>query len=178
VGPLGAFTGAGAQVYGAIAGYQSDTAEQKMQDAETKRLRQEAKSVEAVTQFKQVRQAEESARSISSMEAAAGVSGAVTTTGAPLMAIAKQAAENQLTNLMIGYEGTEEAKGLRYESDISRFKARLMAKQKRAKLTEGLAGAGGKAMTGFSQMDFSTKATEIGPGSYGVGTQGPTGMGF
>jgi hypothetical protein len=155
MGPLGAFAGGGAQIYGAIAGYPSATAEQKMQDSETKRLRQEAESVRNVTSFKQERQAEEGARDISSMEAAAGAGGAVSTQGAPLMAGAKQSAENKLSNLMIGYEGIEKEKGLLYEADLSRWKARVMGQNKRMELYGKLAGAGGLLLGGFSQMSGS-----------------------
>jgi len=144
----------GGQVYGAISGYQSATGEQKQQDMETRRLNQEAKQTEAVTGFKQTREAETGARELSSMEASAAAGGAVSTQGAPLMAMAKQSAENTLKNLMIGYEGGEEAKGLRYEADVSKWKARMMAQSKRQALYGGLMGAGGTALQGFSKMDF------------------------
>jgi hypothetical protein len=143
---------AGGQIYGAISGYQSASGEQKQQDAETKRLRQEAAQTEAVTGFKQQRETAAGARELSSMEASAAAGGAVATSGAPLMAMAKQSAENELKVLMTGYEGSEQAKGLRYEADVSKWKARMMGMQKRNALIGSLLGAGGTALTGFSKM--------------------------
>ena len=152
MGPAGVAMQAGGQVYGAITSYQAAGAEIKQQDMESVRLRQEAKQVEAVTGFKQVREAEAGARQLSSMEASAAAGGAVSTQGAPLMAMAKQAAENELKVLMTGYEGAEQAKGLTYEANVSHFKSQMMGKARQAKLIGDLLGAGGTAMTGFSKM--------------------------
>lgn len=151
MGPAGIMASIGGQLFETFTRYQDASAQQAMQDAETKRLRQEAAQVERVTAFKQTRAAQEEAQKIGSLETASAASGAISTTGAPLMAIAQQASENELENLLIGYRGQEEATGLRYQADVSKYKSRLLGRQKRYELAGGLLGATGTGMGAFSK---------------------------
>ena len=55
--------------------------------------------------YRQQLQSQEASRQESRIRAAAGASGFVTTTGSPLVALATQKTQDQLSNLMIGYQG-------------------------------------------------------------------------
>ena len=85
-------------------------------------------------------------------KAAAGASGAVITEGAPLAASIKQAAELELQNYMIGYEGEiskqqalSEAQGYRKQGQLARTRGFN-------EMWGGLMGAGGTALTGLYDL--------------------------
>ena len=63
-----------------------------------------------------------------------GASGAVTTTGAPLAVLGEQAKQDDLENLMIGYNYSvdaqsrrNEATQLKYAGDMARYSSRIKA---------------------------------------------------
>lgn len=167
MGPVGAAAQIGGQIYGAISGYQAGKAEEKMMDYNIGLKEQEAKQIEAVTGLKQAKQAEEAGRLQSSMEAGLAAGGAVSTTGTGLLAQARQAAESELQNLYIGYEGATQAGKARSEAGIMKMEKAIHRQQRRTKFAGDLIGAGGTALTGFAQYS-SPKTTGPTPQSLGL----------
>src|SRR3972149_6978291 len=98
----------------------------------------QAKEIEAKTAFDQMRQAEEGSRVISSMEAGQAAAGG----GMNLLARAKQAAELELQNLMIGREGAIGAAQARAEGAMAKWQGRQAKRQSYLK-------AGGTLLSGF-----------------------------
>ena len=98
---------------------------------------QQAKAIEAKTGFEQTRAAEVGERTGSTMRAEIGASGAVSTTGSPLLAQAKQASESELQNLMIGYEGMTEAARARSAATGELMQAKLRKQKGRAAVIGG-----------------------------------------
>lgn len=101
--------------------------------------RMTAKEIEAGTSFDVQRMAEEANRGISSMEVGAGASGAV---GGNIMAIAKQASEDELAILMRSREGAIGAAKERYEGKLAKFQGEQARKQ-------GYMKAGATLLQGF-----------------------------
>ena len=92
----------------------------------------EAQAIEAKSKIESQRQAEEASRRQSSLTAAMGASGAVTTTGAPLAVLGEQAKQDDLENLMIGYNYSVDAQRarnegaqLQYAGDVARYSSRI-----------------------------------------------------
>jgi hypothetical protein len=106
---LAAVAAAAGPVFSGIAQNAQQRGEMKMDQYNARVMEQQAKATELKTQFQQQRDAQASKRVMSSMEARAGASGAISTSGAPLLAQAQQASELSLQNQMIGYEGMIEA---------------------------------------------------------------------
>ena len=73
----------------------------------------DAIAVEAKTRFDQVRQVQAGERSVSSIRAKAGASGAQLDVGAPMHIVAAQVVENELQNALIGHSGQTQADRLR-----------------------------------------------------------------
>ena len=106
-----------------------------------------AQAIEAKSKIESQRQAEEASRRQSSLTAAMGASGAVTTTGAPLAVLGEQAKQDDLENLMIGYNysidaqrARNEAAQLQYAGDVARYSSRI-------KMTSTLLQGFGSAMS-------------------------------
>ena len=114
----------------------------------------EAKAIEQRTGLEQRRQAEESARAMSRIQARLGVAGAVPTVGAPLMVQAKQASEFELENLMIGYRGQTEAARARSAAEIERMGGRLARQRGEARKRAAYIGAGETLLKGFGKMEW------------------------
>jgi len=142
-----AIGGAGVGAYGAI--QEGDAANAAGMNAE-KIGRMQAKEIEAKTGFDQLRQAEEGARTLSTIEAAQGASGAVTTQGSPLLVKAKQASELELENMMIGREGGIAADRARYEGKLARWQGKAAQGQGYLKAGGTLLQGFGTAVSGFS----------------------------
>jgi hypothetical protein len=107
----------------------------------------QAKEIEQKTAFDQSRNLEESQRGMSAMEVQQNAAGG----GTNLLAIAKQASENELQNLMIGREGKISATEARQEGRMARF-------QGRHAMHQGWLGAGGTSMEGFGKSYSDWKA--------------------
>lgn len=133
----GAMAAAQAEAQSRLAEYNARVAEQQ---AESERLR---------TQFAQRRQSQEAQRIQSAMRAGFGMSGAVTTEGAPLMIQARQVAESELENLLLGYEGQIRQQRALSEAGLERMRSRMYAGQAGGYRTAGYIGAGRKILTGF-----------------------------
>lgn len=125
----------------------------------------EAKAVEQRTLYEQQKQRQAAARGLSALQAGLGASGVVTTAGAPLLLQAKQASEYELENLMIGYEGSEEAKLARAQASMQRQAAGYHKKA-------GRIGAMSTLITGFGGL-----ATMAGTSMYSPTPKTPTSTG-
>lgn len=112
----------------------------------------EAQAVEQRTGLEQQRQAQESARAMSRIQARIGVSGAVPTVGAPLRLQAKQASEFEMENLMIGYRGATEAARARSAAEITRIQAKVYGRRAKTAKQAGYMRAGTTLLTGFGSM--------------------------
>lgn len=88
--------------------------------------RAQAREIEAKTGFDVRRMAEESNRGMSSMEVAGGASGAV---GGNLMAMAKQASEDELSMLMRSREGAIGVGQARAEGKMARWQGKQAQRQ-------------------------------------------------
>jgi len=150
-------------------------------------MRKQAESIRMRTKFQQERNAEEATRIEGELRAGIGGAGIVSTQGAPLLSLALQRTESSLENYMIGYEGrleAEQAENKALEFDMQKRFLKIGARQA---LIGSFLGAGGSAMSGFSQLPQTTtggikysspaaKAASTGGGSYGgTGGGGPTG---
>jgi hypothetical protein len=120
---------------------------------------QQALQTERATQFQQQRQAEEAQRYESTIQANLGTSGAVTDQGTPLMIQAKQQAESELDNLMLGYQGQVEAGRARSQAAGERMQASIYKQKAGSSYTAGLIGAGSSLLTGFGKMASTYKST-------------------
>jgi hypothetical protein len=149
---------AGSQIYGGVAAAQEAKSEQAMQNYNAAVKEQEAKAIEQRTALQQRKEAEEADRRMSAMEARMGAGGFVTTTGTPLLIQAKQASEFELDNLMIGYEGAEEAARARSEAEGYRMAGKYARQRGRSAMIGGFIGAGSTLLTGFSRMPGETES--------------------
>jgi len=114
----------------------------------------EAKAIEQKTRFDQMRQAERAARIKSRLRTKLAGSGARMDVGAPLMLQEEQAAELELENMLIGYEGETGAQRARSQAEIDRLQGRLYRQKGRAGRTAGYIGAGSTLLTGFGTAGY------------------------
>lgn len=112
---------------------------------------QEARAIKERAKFAQKRQAERGARVKSALEAALGKVGGL---GAPVAAdlAAEQAAELELENLLIGFEGEIGARRALSQAEIDRISGKIVKQRGRAARTAGFFGAGGTLLTGFGSV--------------------------
>jgi len=124
-----ALAGLGLQVAGglqqAAAAKQEAKNQQAMMNYNARVKEEEAKAAEAKAVFDSQRQAEAAERQQSRLQAELGASGAIPTAGSPLLIQAKQKAESDLDNLMIGYEGITTAKQLRQGAEADRTQGKM-----------------------------------------------------
>lgn len=86
---------------------------------------QQAKAVRAKTKFEQRRQAKAGERVKSALRARLGAAGAEVSAGTPLLLSAVQAAELELENLLIGYEGEVAARRAESQAVLDRLQGKL-----------------------------------------------------
>jgi hypothetical protein len=150
--------GTGLSAYGQYQAGQAAAAEgksaQNMAEYNAALQEREAKQIEARTALEQRRQAEESERRMGTLRAGLGASGAVTTAGSPLMIQAQQASEFELENLMMGYQGREEATAARSGAAISRMEGKTAMQKGKAGKMAGYIGAGSTLLTGFGEAAY------------------------
>lgn len=120
---------------------------------------QNAKQIEAKTAFDQNREAEAASRRQSSLQAGLGASGAVTTEGSPLLLQAKQASEDELSNLMIGSEGAIAAGQQRSQAALDKMQSSIYKTKAKNTMTAGYLKAGGTLLSGFGGMAKPTAPT-------------------
>lgn len=112
-------------------------------------MEQEAKAVEAKTEFEQKRQAEAAARTKSRLRARLAASGAVPDIGTPLLLQEEQAEELELENILIGYEGQVKAAKRRSQAELYRLSGELVSEKGKAAKRASYIGAGAALLTGF-----------------------------
>lgn len=134
--------GTGMKAYGQ---YQEGQAADEAAKYNQKVLEREAQAREQKALFDSRRQAEESARRTSSMRASMGASGTLTTEGSPLQILSVQAEQDEMDNMLIGYNSMTEAQALRSKGEMERWKG------KQAKSASRIA-AGTTLLTGFSDI--------------------------
>jgi len=87
--------------------------------------RNEAVTKRQKARFEQVRQAKEGSRIKGTMAARAGKTGARTDVGSPVLVAAEQAAELELDNLLIGFEGETMARKHESQAKIDVFSGKV-----------------------------------------------------
>lgn len=112
----------------------------------------EAEAIEQQAQYAQRKQAEEAARYASTLRAEFGASGVVSSEGTPLLIQSRQAAESELENLMIGYQGQRGVQRALSQAVLDRAQARLYKQRGRSARTAGYVGAGTTLLTGFGEL--------------------------
>ena len=151
--------GIGMQAIGSIqqgmAAAQQAKAQAAMAEYNAKVAKQQAEARRAAARFEQERQAKAGERVRSGLQAQFGASGGVPSEGTPLMIEAEQVAENELENLLIGYEGEVDA--MRSESQAAGFKMQSDVFSSRASnaRTAGFIGAGTSILSGLG--DYAMK---------------------
>lgn len=143
---------------------------QAIMDYNAKVDEQNAQAVEQQTMYEQKQQAENADRSLSSMRAGLGASGAVTTEGSPLEVMAKQASEFEQDNLMTGYEGRTRANQWRNQATADTMTGRMYRIAGKNARNAGYMAAGGTLLTGFGKSGAFDKPTTATPSFAGART--------
>lgn len=158
-GPILAAAAVGAQVYGKIQEGQAADVEgksqQNMANYNAALQEREARTIEQKTRLEQIQQAKEAERRAGTLRAKLGASGAVTTSGSPLLIQTTQAEESELENLRIGEQGAEQALASRQQGQLDLLSGRLARQRGKAARTGAFIGAGSTLLTGYS--DISSK---------------------
>ena len=110
---------------------------------------QEAKARRAATQFEQERQAKEADRVGGRLRALLSASGVVPSAGTPLLLQAEQAAESELENLLIGFEGRTGVQRARSKAELDRLQAGVFGQRAGFARRAGRIGAGTTLLTGL-----------------------------
>ena len=113
---------------------------------------QEARSIEQATRYRQLRHAESANRYGSSLLANMGASGVSLSEGSPLLIAASQAAQSEMDNLMIGYEGQVAESRSRNQAHLDTLQGQIYGQQARSATAAGYVGAGSSLLTGFGTM--------------------------
>jgi hypothetical protein len=142
---------AGGQAYSGMAANAEGKSAQNMANYNASLSEREAQMTEQKTAIQQKQQAGEAERRQSTMIANMGASGVVGTSGTPLLIQAQQAEQDELQNLMIGFEGAEQARGLRSEAVLQRLEGKKARMKGKAERTGKFIGAGSTLLSGFGQ---------------------------
>jgi len=153
---------AGGQVMEGQAASNEAKGQAAMADYNAKVSEQNAKQIEAKTAFDQQREAEAASRRQSSLQAGLGASGAVTTEGSPLLLQAKQASEDELSNLLVGYEGSIAAGQQRSQAALDKMQSSVYKTKASNVKTASYMKAGGTLLSGFGGMYSPKPATQTG----------------
>ena len=150
-----AAAGAAVGAFGQLKAGQAQVAEAKSQQrvSEYNALiaQREAQAEQHRGVFAQTRQAQEAARQMSALRAGFGAAGVVPTEGAPVAALAEQAAESELEQLLIGYESQLAQERLMSESELRKMEARAFRRRGKAARTASYFRAGTTLLTGFGK---------------------------
>jgi hypothetical protein len=145
----GAVAGAGGQVYSGMAANAEGKSAQNMANYNSQLAEREANMTEQRTALQQKQQAEEASRRQSTMRAGLGASGVVSTEGSPLLIQAEQASQDEFQNLLVGYQGQQEATALRSEATLQRQQGKMARKSGKNAMIGSFIGAGSSLMSGF-----------------------------
>lgn len=121
--------GAEAAKMEAMAQAEQAQSQQKLSDYNAQIQKREAEQIEYQTAARQKQQRASATRDESSLQAGLSASGVVSTAGTPLMIQARQAAENELDNLMIGYEGNIASQRSREQAKLDTYQGRYYGAQ-------------------------------------------------
>jgi len=150
--------GIGMQAFGMYQQGQAAAAQAKSQQVvaeyNARVAEQQAKATEQASLFESRRQAEEAERYQSSLRAGIGASGVVPTEGSPLLIEAQQAAESELENLMIGYEGQIGAGRARSQASLDRLQGSIYGQRAATASRSAMFGAGTSLLSGFANMAY------------------------
>jgi hypothetical protein len=144
IGMIGQGAAASSQAKGqaAVAEYNAKVAEQ------------EAAAERQANLYRQKKMAESAGRYGSGMRAAYGASGVVPSEGTPLLVQAKQAAEDDLDQLMASYEADISERRKANVAAGERLQAGIYRKSARNSVLAGAIGAGTTLLTGFGNMKW------------------------
>jgi hypothetical protein len=159
---------AGGQVYSGLSANAEGKSSQNMANYNAQLAEREAKMTEQKTAYQQKLQAEEADRRMSTLRAGLGASGAVTTEGAPLMIQSKQASEFEMENLMTGFQGAQEAQGLRSEANLQRMQGKQARRAGKNAMIGSFIGAGSSLMTGFGSMGTPVNSDKALAAKHGI----------
>jgi len=147
----GAATGAFAQIKAGQAQVAEAKSQQRVSEYNALVAQREARAEQQRGVFAQTRQAEEAARQMSALRAGFGAAGAVPTMGAPVAALAEQAAESELEQLLIGYESQLAQQRLMSEAELRQMEAKAFRRRGKAARTASYLRAGTTLLTGFGK---------------------------
>ena len=168
-GPLPFILMAAGTVMKAKGEYEAGQAEQAAANYNAKVLERQAQAREQKGLYDSRRQAEYASRQESSIRAGLGGSGAVMTEGSPLMIQSEQAAQNELDNLLIGYDSAIDAQTYRSQAAQSKYAGKIASRAgKTQAFTTLLTGFGSMGAGGDFNNLFKTKP-KPGLGSSGSG---------
>lgn len=121
-------------------------------------MEREAIAVRRKAAFAQKRQAERGVRIKSALTARIAAAGGI---GSPVAAdlAAEQAAELELENLLIGFEGEVEAQRALSQAEIDRLSGKVARRRGRAAKRASRIGAGATLLTGFGEAFTPTRYT-------------------
>lgn len=108
----------------------------------------EAKAIEQRGKFESAQQAQEAARRLSTLSL--GFQGVVGTTGAPLLAKATQSTQDELSNLIIGFDTRTAASRARSQATLFRLQGSAAKSRGKAAVTSSFIGAAGTILGGFA----------------------------
>jgi hypothetical protein len=132
--------------------------EQAMANYNAAVANQNAVQTEKATLYKQQKQAEAADRQASTLRANLGASGAVPNEGTALQLQGTQAAQSELDNLMIGYQGQIQAGQYRSQAGLQQMQAGIYGQAAGNDMMAGMLGAGTSLLTGFGQYGNRTGA--------------------
>ena len=145
--------GLGMQAIGSIqqgmAAAQEAKAQAAMAEYNAKVAKQQAEARRNAARFEQERQAKAGERVRSGLQAQFGASGGVPSEGVPLMIEAEQVAENELENLLIGYEGEIDAQRSEIQAKGYKMQSDIYSQRASTARTAGFIGAGTSILSGF-----------------------------
>lgn len=151
-----AIGGTGVAAYGMYQQGQAQAAaakgQQAIADYNAQVAQMEAKSQAAAAGYQSQRAAEAAARQQSALRAAIGASGVSPSEGSPLMVEGVQAAQSELDNLMIGYEGQLAVAKSLSQSTVDSMQASIYGQQASNYASAGLIGAGSTLLSGFGDI--------------------------
>jgi hypothetical protein len=109
----------------------------------------EARAIEQKAKFDQMRQAEAAARVKSQLRAKMAGTGTLPDVGTNLLFQGEQAAELELENFLIGYEGEIGAGRARSQAEIDRLQGKIYRQKGKAGRRASYINAGSTLLTGF-----------------------------
>lgn len=121
-------------------------------------MERKAQAIEQKTTFDQWRHAIEARERLGEARLWGAGTGADPHEGAPVKVEEEQAAEDELKNLLIGYEGRVQAGRARSQAELDRLSGRLAKKRGKAARRASYFRAGGTLLTGFGMSGTYPKA--------------------